>query len=107
MATGGNDGPQISSCYAVQDWRPGVAGVTQLTPSVQLSSQQFFGDVSKPTILPLLLVSCFQIVVGESCGYLGGIFLMSKGQSARISPLVPKEINIWEVTTGDWLPSIV
>lgn len=107
MATGGDDGPQISSCYAVQDWRPGVAGVTQLTPSVQLSSQQFFGDVSNPTILPLLLVSSFQIVVGESCGYLGGIFLMSKGQSARISPLVPKEINIWEVTTGDWLPSIV
>lgn len=88
----GDDVPQISSCCAVQGWRPGVVGVTQLAPSsVQLSSQQFFGDVSNPAILPVLLVCCFQIVVGESWGYLRGIFLVSKGQSARISPLVPKE----------------
>lgn len=100
MATGGwggNKGPQGHWDFLLVQFKEagmagcaGVAGVTQLAPSfVQLSGS--LGTFQTLQSFLSFWSSCFQIVVGESCSYLEGISLVSKGQSARISPLMPNE----------------
>lgn len=91
----GGNGPGVSPCgldprdsRLCRMWQERCSSLLCLCRFV---GQQFPGNISNPTILPVLVVPCFQIVGGERCDKLGGISLVLKGQSTRISPLVPKE----------------
>lgn len=114
----GDDGPRISSCAVCgpeagdgrlcRRWQERHSLLLHLCSSV---GRQFFGDISNPSILPVLLVFCFQIVAGESCGYPGGISGVKRPVHKDFSLDAKREMNVWKVTTGLWdtrgrLPSI-
>lgn len=114
----GEEGPRISSfadhCLEAKGGR--LCCGQQHSSLLHLYSSagwQCFRDISNPAILPVCLVSCFPIVVEESCCHPAGISLVSKGHSARISVSLwcQKRMNLWKVTTrcreaGGHLPSI-
>jgi len=114
----GDEGPRMSSCAAQGleagdsglccSWQERCSSLLRLCSSV---GRQFFGDISDPTILPDLWVLCFQTVVGESCGYPGGISGAKRPVCMDFSLDAKREMSMWKETaglrgTGDRLPSI-